>query len=351
MQIDHARQFYIGGQWVAPSTDATLDVINPATEQPITTIAMGAAADVDAAVAAARAAFETYSQTSREERLALLDRIIEVYQSRMADIGTVISAEMGAPLKFAQRIQAGTGLGHLMTARTLLADFEFEESRGTTLVVREPVGVCGLITPWNWPINQVTCKVAPALATGCTMVLKPSEVAPLSAILFADVLDEAGVPAGVFNLVNGDGATVGGDLVASWHRHGVVHRLDAPASKSQVARPRRSSGCRRTGGKSANIILDADFAAVAATSTRCAATRAAKRRRMLVPRAVAEARRSPPTLPPASPSAIRTTPPPTSGRWCRRCSTAHPAASSRVSPRATAIVGDRAARRPGPATT
>ena len=177
--MEHAREFYIDGKWVAPLSGETLAVINPATEAVIESIAMGGPDDVDVAVAAARAAFETYSQTTRDERLALLDRIIEVYKRRMGELGEVISQEMGAPLWMAQRAQAGAGLGHFLTARRVLADFEFEEEMGTTLVVREPIGVCGLITPWNWPLNQIACKVAPALAAGCTMVLKPSEVAPL----------------------------------------------------------------------------------------------------------------------------------------------------------------------------
>ncbi|MDQ3312327.1 MAG: aldehyde dehydrogenase family protein, partial [Actinomycetota bacterium] len=212
--MEHAREFYIGGKWVPPHGDETLAVINPATEQEIDSIAMGGSVDVDAAVAAARSAFEAYSSTTRDERLALLDRVIEVYGSRMGDIGEVISQEMGAPLKFAVNAQSAAGIGHLMTVRQVLADFEFEHEVGTSLVVREPVGVCALITPWNWPLNQITCKVGPALAAGCTMVLKPSEVAPLSAILFTEVLDEAGVPPGVFNLVQGDGATVGAALSA-----------------------------------------------------------------------------------------------------------------------------------------
>src|SRR3954469_22527568 len=207
--MDHAKQFYINGQWVAPHTTDPLAVINPATEQPIESIAMGGADDVDDAVAAAKAAFETYSLTSKDERLALLDAVIGVYAGRMEELADVISQEVGAPLWLAQAAQAAAGLGHLFTARGVLADFEFERPAGTTLIVREPVGVCGMITPWNWPLNQIACKVAPAIATGCTMVLKPSEVAPLNAILFADIMDAAGVPKGVFNLVNGSGIDVG----------------------------------------------------------------------------------------------------------------------------------------------
>ncbi len=263
--MEHTRQFYIGGQWVEPATDATLDVVNPATEEVIATIALGGQADVDAAVAAAKGAFDSWSQTSVEERLALLDTIIEVYQRRMSEIGETISQEMGAPLSMALRAQAGAGIGHFMTARRVLSEFEFEKEMGTTLLVREPVGVCGLITPWNWPINQIACKVAPALAAGCTMVLKPSEVAPLNAIIFAEVLEEAGVPAGVFNLVHGDGPTVGTALSAhpdvdmmsftGSTRAGVEVAKNAAATVKRVA--------QELGGKSANIILDdADLQAV-----------------------------------------------------------------------------------------
>ncbi|HVJ98982.1 MAG TPA: aldehyde dehydrogenase family protein [Acidimicrobiia bacterium] len=263
--MDHAKQFYINGSWVAPLTSDTLDVINPATEQPIATIAMGGPDDVDAAVAAAKAAFETFSQTSKEERLALLDAIIGAYAGRMEELADIISQEVGAPLWLAQAAQAAAGLGHLATARGVLADFEFERPMGTTLIVREPIGVCGMITPWNWPLNQIACKVAPAIATGCTMVLKPSEVAPLNAILFAEILHEAGVPAGVFNLVNGDGVNVGAPLSA----HPDVDMVSFTGSTRagiEVARsaaPTVKRVAQELGGKSANIVLDdADFEAV-----------------------------------------------------------------------------------------
>jgi aldehyde dehydrogenase (NAD+) len=261
--MEHATQFFIDGQWVEPKTSDTLDVINPATEEVIDTIAMGGAEDVDAAVAAARVAFESFSQTSRDDRLALLDRIIEVYSARISEIGTAISQEMGAPLSMAMRGQAGAGLAHIVTARNVLAEFEFEQEIGTTLVVREPIGVCALITPWNWPMNQIACKVAPAIAAGCTMVLKPSEVAPLSAILFAEVLQEAGVPAGVFNLVQGDGLSVGSAL-SSHPDVDMVSFTGSTRAGVEVARSAAPSVKRVTqelGGKSANIILDdADFA-------------------------------------------------------------------------------------------
>jgi aldehyde dehydrogenase (NAD+) len=263
--MEHARQFYIGGQWVAPSTSETLDVINPATEQPITAIAMGSEQDVDAAVAAARAAFESFSQTSKAERLELLDAIIAVYSGRLEELADVISQEMGAPLSLARAAQAVAGLAHIGTARAVLADFEFERPLGSTLIVREPIGVCGMITPWNWPLNQIACKVAPALAVGCTMVLKPSEVAPLNAIIFAEILDEAGVPAGVFNLVNGYGNTVGAALSA----HPGIDMMSFTGSTragievARAAAPTVKRVAQELGGKSANIILDdADFEAV-----------------------------------------------------------------------------------------
>ncbi|CNF69197.1 aldehyde dehydrogenase [Mycobacterium tuberculosis] len=263
--MDHVQQFYIGGQWVAPRTDRTLEVVNPATEQAITSIAMGGADDVDAAVAAAKDAFESYSLTSRQERLDLLDAIIAVYSRRMEDLAGIISQEVGAPLSLARAAHAPAGLGHFATARTVLAGYEFERPLGSTMVVREPAGVCGLITPWNWPLNQIACKVAPALAAGCTMVLKPSEVAPLNAVLFAEILDEAGVPAGVFNLVNGDGLGVGAPLSA----HPDVDMVSFTGSTRagiEVARsaaPTVKRVAQELGGKSANIILDdADLQAV-----------------------------------------------------------------------------------------
>lgn len=256
--MDHVKQFYINGQWVAPLTSDTLDVINPATEEPIESIAMGGADDVDAAVAAAKAAFETFSLTTKDERLALLDSIIAVYAGRMDELADIISQEVGAPLWLAQIAQAAAGLGHLATARGVLADFEFETQQGGTLLVREPIGVCGMITPWNWPLNQIACKVAPAIATGCTMVLKPSEVAPLNAVIFAEIMDAAGVPAGVFNLVNGDGISVGAPLSA----HPDVDMMSFTGSTRagiEVARnsaPSVKRVAQELGGKSANIILD-----------------------------------------------------------------------------------------------
>jgi aldehyde dehydrogenase (NAD+) len=265
--MEHAQKFYIDGQWVDPSTTELRDVINPATEQPIAQISMGGPADVDRAVAAARRAFETFSTTSREERIALLTRVVDVYKSRMSDIAAAVSQEMGAPVALAKGAQAPAGLGHLKMTLAALKEASFEEKIGTTTVVYEPVGVCAFITPWNWPLNQIAAKVAPALATGCTMVLKPSEIAPLNAIIFAEVMDEAGVPAGVFNLINGDGPTVGTALAV----HPGIDMISFTGSTRagiEVARnaaPTVKRVAQELGGKSANIILDdADLQAVIA---------------------------------------------------------------------------------------
>ncbi len=193
-------QFYIDGQWVDPIEPKSMDVVNPATEEVYGQISIGSAADVDVAVAAASRAFETFSQTSREERVELLQKILDVFVRRADEVAEAIMDEMGAPWGLAKYAQAASGTQHIGAALQTLKDYEFEEKIGTAIVVKEPIGVCGLITPWNWPMNQIAVKVAPALAAGCTMVLKPSEIAPFDAILFAEILDEAGVPAGVFNL-------------------------------------------------------------------------------------------------------------------------------------------------------
>ena len=257
-------QFYIDGQWVDPVQPQTLDVENPATEQVCGRISMGSAADVDRAVAAARRAFPAWAASSREQRLALFERIAEEYEKRKADIAAAISEEMGAPKALANSFQVGLGSGHLATAIEVLKHFKFEEQLGATLIAREPVGVCALITPWNWPINQIAVKVFPALATGCTMVLKPSEVSPFSAQLFAEVMDAAGVPAGVFNLVQGDGPGVG----AAMSGHPDVDMVSFTGSTRagvEIARnaaPTVKRVAQELGGKSANIVLDDDaFAA------------------------------------------------------------------------------------------
>ncbi|MDA9623608.1 aldehyde dehydrogenase family protein [Rhodobiaceae bacterium] len=255
-------QFYINGEWIDPVDPQHLDVINPATEESIAKIAMGNSEDVNKAVAAAKNAFESFSQTSKEERLALMGKILEVYQSRYDEIAETISSEMGAPLWLSKAAQAATGAGHFATFMEILKNYDFVEDKGTTRLRKEPVGVCGLITPWNWPINQIACKVAPALAAGCTMILKPSEVSPLNAILFAEVLDEAGVPAGVFNLVNGDGMNVG-EAMSSHPDIDMMSFTGSTRAGIAVAKASADSVKRvaqELGGKSANIILDdADF--------------------------------------------------------------------------------------------
>ncbi len=254
----HERQFYINGEWVDPVTPRTLDVINPATEEAFTQISLGSKADVDRAVAAARKAFETFSQTTRAERLDLLKRILAAFQARYEDIANAITLELGAPVTLAHKSQAAIGVGHLTQMISVLETFEFEHMQGTTLIAKEPIGVVGMITPWNWPINQITCKVCPAIAAGCTMVLKPSEIAPLDAIIFAEVMHAAGVPPGVFNLVNGDGPGVGTamsehpdiDMISftGSTRAGI---LIAKAGADTIKRMHQELG-----GKSANILLD-----------------------------------------------------------------------------------------------
>jgi aldehyde dehydrogenase (NAD+) len=257
------RQFYIDGKWVNPTQTHDLEVINPATEEPIATISLGSVSDLDRAVAAAKQAFESYSETTVHDRLALLTRIVEVYKSRMEEMAQTISQEMGAPISLSRAAQAPAGLAHLLEIVKVLGDFNFEEVHGSTLMRKEPIGVCGLITPWNWPMNQIVCKVAPAIAAGCTIVLKPSELAPLSAYLFAQILHEAGVRPGVFNLVNGDGPTVG----AAMSSHPDIAMVSftgstrAGVAVAAAAAPTVKRVTQELGGKSANIVLDdADLA-------------------------------------------------------------------------------------------
>jgi aldehyde dehydrogenase (NAD+) len=256
------RKFYINGQWVEPTAPNDLDVLNPATEEVIGTISMGGKEDVDKAVAAAKTAFETFSKTTREERMALLAKIIECYQARYEEVATAISAEMGAPMWLSKAAQAAMGVAHLGTTLQYLTNYEFEKVQGTTKIIKEPVGVCGLITPWNWPINQIVCKVAPAIAAGCTMILKPSEIAPINAYLFAEILDEAGVPAGVFNLVNGDGINVG-EAMSSHPDIDMMSFTGSTRAGVAVAKAAADTVKRvaqELGGKSANIVLeDADL--------------------------------------------------------------------------------------------
>jgi aldehyde dehydrogenase (NAD+) len=253
-------KFYIDGQWVEPVRPNTLDVDNPTTEQVSGRIAIGTAVDVDVAVQAARRAFASWSQSTREERLDLMQAIMGEYQKRAGDLADAVNEEMGAPASLASGPQVNLGLGHLATAMDVLKNFQFEEQHGSTLVVKEPIGVCGLITPWNWPINQIACKVFPALATGCTMVLKPSEVAPYSAQIFTEIIDAAGVPAGVYNLVYGDGPGVGVAL-SSHPDIDMVSFTGSTRAGVDVARNAAATVKRVTqelGGKSPNIVLDDD---------------------------------------------------------------------------------------------
>lgn len=255
-------KFYIDGAWVDPLEPATIEVLDPATEKVCGRISNGTAKDVDRAVKAATRAFKSYGFSSRDERIALLERIVVEYKKRYEDIAQAITLEMGAPISLSRDAQAAMGLFHFETAIKVLKDFSFESVRGSTRIVREPVGVCGLITPWNWPMNQMVVKVAPALATGCTMVLKPSEISPFSGIILAEILDAAEVPHGVFNLVNGDGAGVGARLST----HPDIELVSFTGStRAGVAVAKAAADTvkrvhQELGGKSANILLpNADF--------------------------------------------------------------------------------------------
>lgn len=263
--MDRFEQFFIGGEWVAPLDPQHLPVINPATEEVVANISLGSPADVDRAVQAAKRAFLAYSQTTIEERIDFFGRLLAVFQRRKDEVAKITMLEMGAPLTFATEAQTGSCIAHIEAMIAILRDYPFEERIGATLIAREPIGVVGLITPWNWPLNQIVCKVLPALATGCTIVLKPSEIAPLDATIFAEMLVEAGLPAGAFNLVNGDGPTVGEAI----SRHPDVDMVSFTGSTRAgilVAKAAADSVKRVTqelGGKSANIILDdADLASV-----------------------------------------------------------------------------------------
>ena len=286
-------QFYIDGQWVNPVGELkTVNAINPATEEVSGTIALGSTADVDNAVKAARKAFNTWSKTSREERVKVMERILEEYQKRSADLGAAVTEEMGAPKGLAGGFHIGLGAGHLSTAIEVLKNFKFEEQRGQTMFVKEPIGVCGMITPWNWPINQVTVKVFPALAAGCTVVLKPSQESHFSAHILAEIFAAAKVPPGVFNMIQGRGSVVGAEMA----RHPGIDMISITGSESAGIEVAKSAAdtvkrvCQELGGKSANVILDdADFAANVAkgiagmmvnSGQTCSATS-----RMLVPKA------------------------------------------------------------------
>jgi aldehyde dehydrogenase (NAD+) len=256
-------KFYVGGTWIDPVRPRTMDVVNPATEEVCGHVSAGSAADVDTAVAAARAAVPSWSATSVADRLDLLRGIAEVYQKRAGDLATALTEEMGAPAALAGGFQLNLGAGHLAKAIEVLETYVFEEQRGTLRVLREPIGVCGLITPWNWPLNQIAVKVFPALATGNTTVLKPSEKSPFTGQLFAEILDEAGVPAGVFNLVQGDGPGVGVPL-SSYPDVDLISFTGSTRAGVEVARnaaPTVKRVVQELGGKSPNIILDdADLA-------------------------------------------------------------------------------------------
>lgn len=253
------RDFYIDGCWTAARQPRDFAVTNPATGEAVATITLGSPADVDHAVAAARRAFPAFARTSIAERRELLAQIVACYQRRADDVAEAICTELGAPLAFARRSQTRLGSGHLKTMHEVLANYPFVEDRGSMRLVREPVGVCALITPWNWPINQIACKVAPALGAGCTMVLKPSEIAPLSAMVFAEILHEAGVPPGVFNMIQGNGPGVGQALAA----HPDVDLVSFTGStRAGIAVAKAAADTvkrvhQELGGKSPNLILDA----------------------------------------------------------------------------------------------
>jgi len=258
------NKFFINGKWIEPTGRSKLDVINPATEKAFATISLGNADDVDSAAKAAKSAFDSWSNSSIEERKEIISSIVGGLKSRSDEMATAISSEMGAPMGLSKTAQVGSGLGHFMNVLSILENFEFEEIRGTTKIVKEPAGVCGFITPWNWPLNQIACKVAPAIAAGCTMVLKPSEIAPISAYILTEIIAESGLPAGVFNLVNGDGLTVGAAI--SGHPDiDLVSFTGSTRAGREVAKA-AADGIKRVtqelGGKSANIILNdvPDFA-------------------------------------------------------------------------------------------
>ena len=289
-------KFYIDGSWVGPAAPSTLGIVNPATEETFAQISLGSGLDVDRAANAARRAFATYSVTSVEARLSWLQKIIEGFRARLPELARMMTLEMGAPITFATERQATVALFHFEEAARVLANYKFEERMGNGIVRHEPIGVCGLITPWNWPLNQVASKVAPALATGCTVVLKPSEIAPLSAMLFAEIVDDAGVPAGVFNLINGDGPTVG-EAIAAHPEIDMVSFTGSTTAGVRVAKLAADTVKRvaqELGGKSANIILaDADLKTAVIQGVHACYTNAGQNcqspTRMLIPRAQRDA--------------------------------------------------------------
>jgi aldehyde dehydrogenase (NAD+) len=288
--------FYIDGAWVEPSTPSTLGIVNPATEETFARISLGSRVDVDRAAKAARRAFAAYSGTSVEQRLSWLQKIIEGFLARLPELARMMTLEMGAPITFATQRQATVALFHFEEAARVLANYKFEERMGNGIIRREPIGVCGLITPWNWPLNQVASKTAPALATGCTVVLKPSEIAPLSAMLLAEIIDEAGLPAGVFNLVNGDGPAVG-EAIAAHPEIDMVSFTGSTTAGIRVAKLAADSVKRvaqELGGKSANVILaDADLKTAVIEGVHACYTNGGQNcqspTRMLIPRAQRDA--------------------------------------------------------------
>jgi aldehyde dehydrogenase (NAD+) len=270
------RQFYINGQWVAPSTPNDLEVINPSNEEPCAVISLGSQADTNAAVAAARAAFEPWMDTPKEQRLALIEKLLEVYKSRSEEMAQAISLEMGAPIDLARTSQVGTGAFHMTNFIRAFKGFEFDRMLGdhapNDRILMEPIGVVGMITPWNWPMNQIALKAIPAMATGCTMILKPSEIAPLSGMLFAEMVHQAGFPAGVFNLVNGDGLGVGTQL--SGHKDVDMISFTGSTRAGTAIQKNAADTVKRVslelGGKGANIVFaDADENAVARGVMHC----------------------------------------------------------------------------------
>jgi len=256
--MDNFAKFFIDGKWVEPSSPRYLDVVDPATERPFAKIALGSPADVDRAVAAARTAFDNGSEIPVQDRIDFFHRVLVIFRRRQREIAKIVTREMGAPISFSLEAQTATCIAHIEVIIDVLRSYRFTEMIGTTAIVKEPVGVVGLITPWNWPINQVVCKVLPALAAGCTIVLKPSEVAPLDATIFAEILAEAGLAPGAFNLVNGDGPTVG-EAIASHPGIDMVSFTGSTRAGVRVAKVAADTVKRVTqelGGKSANIILD-----------------------------------------------------------------------------------------------
>ncbi len=274
--MENKKNFYIDGKWVAPKSKQEIKVINPATEENCAVISLGNKEDIDYAVSSAKKAYSTWAFSPKEERIRLLEKLYENYKKRWADIAAAITTEMGAPKDFATKLQAGTGAAHLKSFIRYLKNFEFEKPLGehapNQRLIYEPKGVCALITPWNWPMNQVCLKVAPALASGCTMILKPSELAPLSSMILAELIDETKFPAGVFNLVNGDGETTGNALTS----HPDVNMISftgstrAGALISQNAAKDFKRVSLELGGKGANIIFkDADPDAIERGALRC----------------------------------------------------------------------------------